>query len=115
MTGRRAILDDSTVCSIERALLDMSFISLFDFYCRECSECFKFKLYSKPVYSVHFIIRQAHFVMHVMHPLRYSLYFNMWKPFNLNMMKIAKNKIKIHQVIIISILRHEGTVWILKF
>ena len=31
MTGRRATLDDSTVCSIERALLDTSFVYIFIF------------------------------------------------------------------------------------
>ena len=31
MTGQRATLDNSTVCSIERALLDMSFFYLFIF------------------------------------------------------------------------------------
>ena len=31
MTGQRATLDDSTVCSVERALLDTSFIYLFIF------------------------------------------------------------------------------------
>ena len=31
MTGRRATLDDSTVCSIERALLDKSFVYLLIF------------------------------------------------------------------------------------
>ena len=44
MTGQRATFDDSTVCSIERTLLDTSFVYIFTFIEREFSERDKFKL-----------------------------------------------------------------------